>query len=158
MLPSHLCIGPDATHRAGRLLGELVEADDVIGLVGDLGAGKTLLVQGLAVGLAVPSEVRVTSPTFSIINEYRGGRFPLVHVDLYRIDAEAELEHIGLDEMLECGGVSAVEWCERFGVLPEDHLLVTIEIRSGSERVLQVQGRGERSMQLAAQWAKRLAG
>jgi tRNA threonylcarbamoyladenosine biosynthesis protein TsaE len=157
MVKDYLCSGPDATHQAGRLLADLLESGDVVGLIGDLGAGKTLLVQGLAVGLEVPESVRVTSPTFALINEYRGGRLPMVHVDLYRIEAESELEHIGLDEMLEHAGVSAVEWCERFPVLPDDHLLITIDIESADTRRLHARGTGPRGEAIASAWAERLA-
>jgi tRNA threonylcarbamoyladenosine biosynthesis protein TsaE len=148
--------GPEATHRAGGLLAPLLVSGDVIGLMGDLGAGKTLLVQGLAVGLRVPASVRVTSPTFSLINEYRGGRLPMVHVDLYRIELEAELEHIGLEEMLEGGGVSAVEWCDRFEVLPEDHLLIEISIDGEHRRGLSARGTGPRSAAVAEAWEQAL--
>ena len=144
--------GPEATHRAGRLLAPLLGAGDVLGLIGDLGAGKTLLVQGLAEGLQVPEHVRVTSPTFSLINEYRGGRLPMVHVDLYRIEESAELVHIGLDEMLDGVGVSAVEWCDRFDVLPDDHLLIEISIDSQDSRGLSARGTGARSTALAQAW------
>ncbi len=144
--------GPEATHRAGQLLAPLLQAGDVIGLIGDLGAGKTLLVQGIAKGLAVPEGVRVTSPTFSLINEYRGGRLPMVHVDLYRIEEEGELMHIGLEEMLDNAGVSAVEWCDRFEVLPDDHLVIAFEIESQESRRISVKGTGSRSVALAAAW------
>jgi tRNA threonylcarbamoyl adenosine modification protein YjeE len=82
---------------------------------------------------------------------------PVVHVDLYRLEAESELEHIGLDELLDGAGVSAVEWCERFPVLPDDHLHVTIDIESESERRLHAKGTGERGVALAAAWADRLS-
>ncbi len=157
MVKDYHCGSPEATHKAGQLLAALLEPGDVIGLVGDLGAGKTLLVQGLAVGLGMPPEIRVTSPTFALVNEYPGGRLAVVHVDLYRLEAEAELEHIGLDELLDGAGVSAVEWCERFPVLPDDHLHVTIEIESESTRRIHALGTGTRGVALAAAWAERLS-
>ena len=157
MIKDYLCYGPDATHQAGRLLGEVVNSGSVIGLIGDLGAGKTLLVQGMALGLQVPESVRVTSPTFALVNEYRGGRLAMVHVDLYRLESASELEHLGLEELLEHEGVSAVEWCERFPVLPDDHLLVTIDIVSDDCRRLHAQGQGPQSVALALKWAERLA-
>lgn len=158
MVKDYLCLGPEATHRAGEILADLLEAGDVIGLVGDLGAGKTVLVQGLAAGLLLPTAVRVTSPTFALVNEYRGGRLPIVHVDLYRLEAESELEHIGLDELLDGAGVSAVEWCERFPVLPEDHLHVTINIESETSRRVHARGTGPRGVTIAKAWAERLSG
>ena len=98
-MPKDLLLsGPEMTHRVGLLLAPLLREGDVLGLIGNLGAGKTLFTQGVAEGLELPSEVRVTSPTFALINEYRGGRLPIVHMDLYRIEEEKELEHLGLEE------------------------------------------------------------
>jgi tRNA threonylcarbamoyladenosine biosynthesis protein TsaE len=95
---------------AARLARELT-AGAVVLLSGDLGAGKTAFVKGLADGLGIdPNEV--TSPTFTLVHEYRGGRLPLVHVDLYRLD-HAEYGDVGLDEQLAAEGVTAIEWAER---------------------------------------------
>lgn len=156
MFKGFSCRGPEATFAAGVALAPLLEEGDVIGLIGNLGAGKTLLVQGLAKGLDVPASTRVTSPTFSLINEYAGGRLSMVHVDLYRIESESEFEHIGLDELIDQAGVSCVEWCERFPVLPRDHMLIEIDIVSDEERRLSARGLGERSEALAAAWARAL--
>ena len=105
-------------------------------LSGELGAGKTAFVRGLAQGLGIdPSEV--TSPTFTLVHEYRGGRLPLVHVDLYRLE-RAELDEIGLDEDLAVKGVVAIEWPERLERQPAAAILVRIEDIGGDRRRIEV--------------------
>jgi tRNA threonylcarbamoyladenosine biosynthesis protein TsaE len=100
-------------------------------LHGDLGAGKTMFVRGLASGLGVDPEA-VTSPTFVLIQHYRG-TIPLIHADLYRLDSAAAVEDLGLDE-LGNGGVVAVEWAERMGRVPDESVSVTIEDAGGDSR------------------------
>jgi tRNA threonylcarbamoyladenosine biosynthesis protein TsaE len=99
------------TAAAGRELGATLSAGDVVLLYGDLGAGKTVFVKGLAEGLGIARD-EVSSPTFTLVQEYRGGRITLFHVDLYRIDDPRELEDLGLDEIAE-EGVLAIEWSEK---------------------------------------------
>jgi tRNA threonylcarbamoyladenosine biosynthesis protein TsaE len=144
---------PEATREAASALARHLAPGDAIGLVGDLGAGKTCFVQGLARGLGVPDSVRVTSPTFTLINEHRGGRLPLYHVDLYRIDRPSELDHIGLDDLFRAPAVVAVEWCDRFPVLPADHLRVELSAVAENQRALDAVGRGARGTALAGAWA-----
>jgi tRNA threonylcarbamoyladenosine biosynthesis protein TsaE len=139
------------TAHAGRLLAELVQPGDVITLTGDLGAGKTCLVKGVARGLGVVEPV--TSPTFNILLVHRG-RLDLNHFDLYRLERAEELEDIDFWGTLESGGVSFVEWGERFcEALPDDHLAVTIEIAGEDARTLTLDPTGTRSTALAAAWA-----
>ena len=147
---------PEATREAARALARHLAPGDAIGLVGDLGAGKTCFVQGLASGLGVPDSVRVTSPTFTLINEHRGGRLALFHVDLYRIDRAAELDHIGLDDLFRAPAVVAVEWCDRFPVLPADHLRIELRAVAENQRALDAEGRGARGTALAEAWAVEL--
>jgi len=110
----------------------------VLLLSGDLGAGKTAFVRGLAEGLAIdPGEV--TSPTFTLVHEYRGGRLPLVHVDLYRLD-RAELDEIGLDQDLAARGVTAVEWSERLIRDVPGATRVTIGDQGGDSRSIEIFG------------------
>jgi tRNA threonylcarbamoyladenosine biosynthesis protein TsaE len=108
----HFTTGSESETRsiAVTLAGDLV-AGSVLLLSGDLGAGKTAFVRGLAEGLGISPD-EVTSPTFTLVHEYRGGRLPLIHVDLYRLD-RADLDEIGLDEDLAAAGVTAIEWAER---------------------------------------------
>jgi tRNA threonylcarbamoyladenosine biosynthesis protein TsaE len=99
------------TAAVGRDLAATLGAGDVVLLYGDLGAGKTAFVKGLAEGVGLPAS-EVSSPTFTLIQEYRGGRLTLFHVDLYRLDDPREIEDLGLDEIGE-GGVLAIEWAEK---------------------------------------------
>jgi tRNA threonylcarbamoyladenosine biosynthesis protein TsaE len=107
-------------------------AGTILLLSGDLGAGKTAYVRGLAEGLGLDPDV-VTSPTFTLVHEYRGGRLPLVHVDLYRLDA-ADLAELGLDEDLAAAGVVAVEWPERLTRAIPGAVRIRIEDAGGDER------------------------
>jgi len=109
----------------------------VILLSGDLGAGKTAFVRGLAEGLGLDPD-DVTSPTFTLVHEYRGGRLPLIHVDLYRLD-RAELDDIGLDQDLAAHGVIAVEWAERLTRGVVDATAVRIADQGGDERSITIE-------------------
>jgi len=114
-----------------------LKAGDVLLLRGDLGAGKTCLVTGLAKGLG--SDFEVSSPTFTLINEYKGGRLPLYHIDLYRLDSGAQIEGLGLDEYFDGDGVCAVEWPERLGILaPPGARELTLEHLGGDKRRISV--------------------
>src|SRR5688572_20019293 len=115
-------------------IGAGLAAGDVVALIGDLGAGKTEFVKGLARGLGADEE-GVTSPTFTIVQSYRGGRATLHHVDLYRIEDAAELQHLGLDDLYRDDAVVAVEWFDRFPThAPARRIEVRIEIVSDSAR------------------------
>lgn len=105
-------------------------------LTGDLGAGKTAFVKGLAEGLGLDPD-DVTSPTFTLVHEYRGGRLPLIHVDLYRLD-RADLDEIGLDADLALEGVTAVEWPERMTMVPPASIPIRIHDEGGDTRVIEV--------------------
>ena len=131
------------TRRLGARLGRRLRAGDVVLLEGDLGAGKTVFAQGVGDGLDV--EGPVTSPTFALIHEH-AGRTPLYHVDLYRLDGEADAAEIGLDEYLGGDGVAVVEWATRApGLVPPDHLAVRIDLGAGpQERRLVFAARGAR--------------
>ncbi len=120
---------------AARLAADL-RPGAVLLISGDLGAGKTAFVRGLAEGLGVdPAEV--ASPTFTLVHEYRGGRLPLIHVDVYRLET-ADLDEIGLDADLAAEGIVAVEWPERLTRAVPGATRITIEDAGGDERVVNV--------------------
>jgi len=121
------------TLRAGRELAAALGPGDVVLLEGDLGMGKTCFARGVAMGLGVLHD-EVRSPTFTLINPYRG-RLPVHHLDLYRIEKESDLDELGLEEILEGDGVAIVEWAERLGrYRPGRCLRVRITDLGGSER------------------------
>ena len=125
---------PDQTFEAGRLLAPLLHAGDVLLLDGPLGAGKTRFTQGLARGLGIPQPL--TSPTFILINQYRG-RLALYHIDLYRIEGEAEAVELGLDDYFFGDGVCVVEWPDRAPVaMPQNHLSIRFDHLGESSRRL----------------------
>ena len=141
---------PAATQKAGARLAGLVRGGDAIALVGDLGAGKTTFVTGLVAALGGGT---ATSPTFSLVNEYPGGRLVVWHVDLYRIERAAELVELGLDDVLgDPRGICVIEWADRFDVLPADHLRVELaHATGGGGRTLAASGTGPRGRALAAE-------
>ena len=144
----------EATHALGQLLGESCAGGETLALIGPLGAGKTCLVRGLAVGLGAPAEA-VTSPTFVLIHEY-AGRVPLYHVDLYRLDERDAVNGLGLEEYIDSTGVTVIEWADRApAVLPGDHLRITIEHLGGDRRRVALLPQGARPAELAAQVAAR---
>lgn len=131
----------------GERLGRAMRAGDVIALIGPLGAGKTTFAQGLAVGLDVPPDRHVASPTFALVNQHPG-RVPFVHVDLYRIEQQDELNELGLEESYEQAAV-ALEWADRFPeIIPPDHLRVAISATAGG-RALRIAAAGQRGRALA---------
>ena len=131
---------PAETEELGAALARRLTPGSVVAFTGDLGAGKTAFVRGMAAGLGVPG--RVTSPTFTIVNEYEGGRLPLFHFDMYRLNSADELFDIGWEDYLARGGVCAVEWSENI----EDALeadAVRVDIRRGetdNSRIITVSG------------------
>jgi tRNA threonylcarbamoyladenosine biosynthesis protein TsaE len=117
--------GPDETEAAGERLGHTLGAGDVVLLYGELGAGKTAFVRGLARGIGASSD-DVTSPTFTLIQEYAGGRAMLYHVDLYRLEPK-EVDDLGLEDLVLGDGIVAIEWAERWSGRPDDAIEVRLE-------------------------------
>ena len=131
----------DETREIGRRLGAVAEPGDLIGLYGPLGAGKTCLVRGLAEGLGISAE-RVRSPSFTLVATYSGGRLPLFHIDLYRMEPTAD-DRMALREYLYGSGVCVVEWFDHFGE-PAEHLAVTLAYAGIDERRISLHASGGR--------------
>lgn len=134
---------PEETEALGEQLAQRLMPGAVLAFTGDLGAGKTAFVRGLARGLGCSG--RVTSPTFTIVNEYEGGRLPLFHFDMYRLESADELFDIGWEDYLAQQGVCAVEWSEKVEEALEEPL-IRVDIRRGhgdAQRIIQVTGGGE---------------
>ena len=129
---------PSETEAVGAALAAVLKPGMVIAYRGDLGAGKTAFTRGLARGLGVKESV--TSPTYTIVNEYLSGSMPLFHFDMYRLGSEDELFDIGWEDYLERGGVCAVEWSENVWGAMEDAVIVTISRLGEDTRRIEIEG------------------
>ena len=149
---------PDETLRLGRALGQILPPGFFVALVGSLGAGKTVLAKGIAGGLGVEDEREVTSPSFVLVNEYRG-RVPVFHLDLYRLESLAAVEGIGWDEFV-CGpGVTLVEWADKVEeALPEERIEVHLQWVSEEKRKLVFCGEGSPGKKIIAELEQRWKG
>jgi tRNA threonylcarbamoyladenosine biosynthesis protein TsaE len=131
-----LSLSEEETAEAGRELARTLGSGSIVLLSGELGAGKTAFVRGIAEGLGIdPAEI--TSPTFTLVQEHRGGRLPLYHVDLYRLKP-AEVDDLGLDEITLAGGVTAIEWPDRLPRAFEEAIAVHLELGEGSTRTIAI--------------------
>jgi tRNA threonylcarbamoyladenosine biosynthesis protein TsaE len=138
-MPSIISNSPEETLRLGEQWGREARAGSVIGLTGDLGAGKTQLVKGIARGLGIAS--RIQSPTFTLVHEYREGRLPLYHIDLYRLDTPEQVFAAGLEEyFFQTDGVTVVEWAERYPI--KQCLCARIETLGESQRRITYENSG----------------
>ena len=136
----------EETRKIGMKLGKLAASGDVIFLVGTLGAGKTCLTQGIARGLGINEYT--ASPSFVLVREHRG-KLPLYHIDLYRLDRIEEVAQLGLDDYLYGNGLCVVEWADKgLSVLPEEHLLIEMQIVSPMKRKLSFMPRGTRYLEM----------
>ena len=129
---------PSETEAVGAALAQVLQPGTVIAYRGDLGAGKTAFTRGLARGLGVTE--RVTSPTYTIVNEYLGGRMPLFHFDMYRLGSEDELFDIGWEDYLDRCGVCAVEWSENVWGAMENAIVITVTRLDENTRKIQIEG------------------
>ena len=129
---------PEETEAIGKRLGEKLTPGAVIAYQGDLGAGKTAFTRGVACGLGAKESV--TSPTYTIVNEYLSGKYPLFHFDMYRLASSDDLFDIGWEDYLERGGVCAVEWSENVADAMEGAIIVTIEKLGEETRRITIEG------------------
>jgi tRNA threonylcarbamoyladenosine biosynthesis protein TsaE len=125
----------DETESFGRQFARNVKAGDVLALTGDLGSGKTQFVKGLAAALGVTTPA--TSPTFTLIHEYPGGRLPVYHFDFFRVEDAQAAERLGLDEYFFGDGVSVIEWADRFpDLVPQNARWISFETKSETQRAI----------------------
>ena len=129
---------PEQTEAVGAALGKRLNPGTVIAYQGDLGAGKTAFTRGVACGLGAKESV--TSPTYTIVNEYLSGKYPLFHFDMYRLASSDDLFDIGWEDYLDRGGVCAVEWSENVADAMEGAIIVTIEKLGEDSRKITVEG------------------
>lgn len=129
---------PEQTEAVGERLGRSLRGGEIIAYRGGLGAGKTAFTRGLARGLGIA--MRVTSPTYTIVNEYTGGRLPLFHFDMYRLGSSDELFDIGWEDYLARGGVCAVEWSENVADAMDGAIIVTLEKCTDELREITIEG------------------
>ena len=129
---------PEQTENVGAALGKQLKAGAVIAYQGDLGAGKTAFTRGVACGLGAKESV--TSPTYTIVNEYLSGKYPLFHFDMYRLASSDDLFDIGWEDYLDRGGVCAVEWSENVADAMDGAIIVTIEKLGEDSRRITIEG------------------
>ena len=133
--PGVVCATEEETRSLGRELAGAIAEEATLSLEGPLGAGKTCFVQGLAQGLGLDPAM-VSSPTFTLIHEYPGGRLPLIHFDLYRLNSERELAGLGCEDYFQTPGVRAIEWGDKFpGMLSAGVWRIRFLIESGCRRI-----------------------
>ena len=130
---------PEQTQEVGELLGRLLDKGAVVALIGELGSGKTVFAQGLARGLGVGSDEYVSSPSFTIVNQYCG-RVPIFHVDTYRLRSEPEMVALGYEEYFDPNGVTVIEWADKVqGLLPGRYIAVHFTIAGPESRELEIE-------------------
>ncbi len=126
---------PDETESFGCQIARTVKAGDVLALTGDLGSGKTQFVKGLVAGFG--AKTTATSPTFTLIHEYSGGRLPIYHFDFFRLEDRHSVERLGLDEYFFGDGVSIIEWADRFSdLIPKTARWISFETKSETQRAI----------------------
>jgi len=138
----------EETRSLGMRIGQHIHSSTIIALYGDLGSGKTAFVQGLAKGLDVPDDYYITSPTYTLLNEYPG-RFPLYHFDFYRLESMVDIHSTGFFEKLDTHGIIAVEWADRLSEdLEMDHICIEFIICDDDSRIINLHAIGTNAIHL----------
>jgi tRNA threonylcarbamoyladenosine biosynthesis protein TsaE len=141
-------VSDQETIRLGRRFGRVLSKGDVVGLAGELGSGKTWFAKGLALGLGISSDMVVTSPSFTLVNEYEG-EYPFYHMDLYRLDGLSDVQSIGLEEYLNGENIVAIEWADRWPeILPEGAVTVKMAIIDDHRREITFSGQHPRALEI----------
>jgi tRNA threonylcarbamoyladenosine biosynthesis protein TsaE len=139
------------TIRVGKGIGSRLRSGDVVALVGELGAGKTQFIKGLAAGVGIGNPTYISSPSFTLINEYPG-KIPFYHIDLFRLEREKEAEELGLEDYFQGGGITAIEWADKIpSLLPKEMLFIHIAYVGKNIRSIEIIGKGERFEDLVDQ-------
>ncbi len=140
------------TVRLGKSIGSRLLPGDVVALVGELGTGKTQFIKGLAAGAGIRNPTYISSPSFTLINEYPG-KITFYHIDLYRLSKEKEAEELGLEDYFQGKGITAIEWADKIpSLLPKELLLVRIAYTGKNTRSLEISGKGKRYLNLVGQF------
>jgi tRNA threonylcarbamoyladenosine biosynthesis protein TsaE len=139
------------TIRIGKSIGSRLLPGDVVALVGELGAGKTQFIKGLAAGAGIRNSAYISSPSFTLINEYPG-KMTFYHVDLFRLGKEKEAEELGLEDYFQSKGITAIEWADKIpSLLPRELLLIRIAHTGKNRRSLEIIGKGKRYEEIVNQ-------
>ncbi len=139
------------TIRIGKQIGSLLQSGNVIALMGELGAGKTHLIKGLAAGVGVKKSSHISSPSFTLIHEYEG-TIPFYHIDLFRLRAEKEADELGLEDYFRGKGITAIEWADRIpALLPKERLSLHMCYMGKHTRSIEILGRGKRYEEIVNQ-------
>ena len=132
------------TIQIGKSIGSRLLPGDVVALVGELGAGKTQFIKGLAAGVGIGNPAYISSPSFKLVNEYPG-KINLYHIDLFRLEGEKEAEELGLEDYFQGRGITAIEWADKISsLLPEEILRIEIHYTGENTRSLEILGKGKR--------------
>ncbi|PIV24419.1 MAG: tRNA (adenosine(37)-N6)-threonylcarbamoyltransferase complex ATPase subunit type 1 TsaE [Deltaproteobacteria bacterium CG_4_8_14_3_um_filter_45_9] len=139
------------TIRIGESMGSRLLPGDVVALVGELGAGKTQFIKGLAAGVGIGNPTYISSPSFTLINEYPG-RVPFYHIDLFRLEREKEAQELGLEDYFQGEGIAAIEWADKIpSLLPKEMLLIHIAYTGKNTRSLEIIGKGNRFLKIVGE-------